>query len=634
MKSTRKKYIIYLIVICCIAFLGYLFISPKKDKTEYTTAKVAKLNIIQTVSETGTVKSDSEINLGFLASGKIAKINVSVGDVVTKDQVLAELDYSALDIKKNEVQASLDLANADYNKLLSGATQETIAVTSAKVKQAEASYEASKRELEKLKAVVNEANAQAEKRLDDLESNDASNVTSYEQAIIVAQTSLNNTKATYQKTIDDSLDSSISIVEDKLASANNALDSVNSIITIDYADTLLSGKNPSLYGIVESEHEKAVSYLESTNKKLATAKLTPDTSNVSSLLANTIKTIEQTFDTLEVTYELLENTISSASLSQTTINTYKSNISTHQTVIGYTAMTALKSASQGLDSAILSYNTTVSAAEESLAQAQASYDDAVITAKNSVSTTKISGDQQVTSMMSKVDTALESWVVAQTELTRVTANADKHDIALAQARIRQAEASMDSVEKSIEDSKIKSPISGTITKVNFEVGEQAGPSQPLISMLGNDNFEIEVLISEADIAKIEKDDKVLITLDSFGDEEKFDGKVFFIEPAETEVQDVIYYKVKIEFNAGVKNVKTGMTANVIITTAEKENVLTIPSRAIIDRNGSGKFVRVINNGNLEEKKVDVGLRGDGGVIEILAGIEEGEDIVTYIKESK
>ena len=56
-------------------------------------------------------------------------------------------------------------------------------------------------------------------------------------------------------------------------------------------------------------------------------------------------------------------------------------------------------------------------------------------------------------------------------------------------------------------------------------------------MLGENNFEIEVLVSEADIAKVEKDDEVIITLDAFGDETEFTGIVYFIEPAETEVPE-------------------------------------------------------------------------------------------------
>ena len=79
-----------------------------------------------------------------------------------------------------------------------------------------------------------------------------------------------------------------------------------------------------------------------------------------------------------------------------------------------------------------------------------------------------------------------------------------------------------------------------------------------------------------------------------------------------------------------KEIKSGMTANVIITTAQKTNILTIPNRAIIDKNGSGKFVKVLSvDNNVTEKKIEVGLSGDEGMIEIISGLSEGEKIVTY-----
>ncbi|RLC36293.1 hypothetical protein DRH27_05435, partial [Candidatus Falkowbacteria bacterium] len=281
----------------------------------------------------------------------------------------------------------------------------------------------------------------------------------------------------------------------------------------------------------------------------------------------------------------------------------------------------------------LAYNTNVSSAENSLISAQAAYDNAINVSRNSLATAQVQGAQQVATYDSRVKSALEALQVAQAQLNKILAPADKYDISLAQARVRQARAALDSTNNQIENSIIKAQSDGTIIEVGYEIGEQVSPTKPVISMLGDNYFEIEVLISEADIAKVEKDDKTEITLDAYGEDLKFYGQVFFIEPAETVVQDVIYYKVKINFDPGEEEVKSGMTANVIITTAQKDNVLNVPGRAIIEKNGDGKFVRVLENNQVIEKKVMIGLRGDGGMVEILSGIKEGEDVVTYIKES-
>ena len=75
-----------------------------------------------------------------------------------------------------------------------------------------------------------------------------------------------------------------------------------------------------------------------------------------------------------------------------------------------------------------------------------------------------------------------------------------------------------------------------------------------------------------------------------------------------------------------------MTANVIITTEEKENTLLVPSRAIVDKNGEGKFLRILEMGVLKEIPVEIGIRGDDGIVEILSEVEEGVEVVTYVKK--
>jgi multidrug efflux pump subunit AcrA (membrane-fusion protein) len=174
--------------------------------------------------------------------------------------------------------------------------------------------------------------------------------------------------------------------------------------------------------------------------------------------------------------------------------------------------------------------------------------------------------------------------------------------------------------------------------MEFEIGEQVNANQPALSLLTEGNLEVEVDISESDINKINVNDKVEITFDSLGEDKKFVGQVGFIEPAETVIQDVIYYKVEI-YLADIASeyqtlIKPGMTTNIVITTAEKENVLIAPNRAIIDKNGSGKFLRLLVNEKLMEIPVSVGLKGDNGLVEIISDqVKAGDLAITFIKET-
>jgi len=73
-----------------------------------------------------------------------------------------------------------------------------------------------------------------------------------------------------------------------------------------------------------------------------------------------------------------------------------------------------------------------------------------------------------------------------------------------------------------------------------------------------------------------------------------------------------------------------MTANVSIITNSKDSALYVPARAIHSRDGE-KYVKVLQGLSLVEKTVTVGMRGDDG-IEILSGVSEGEDVVTFVEE--
>jgi len=271
----------------------------------------------------------------------------------------------------------------------------------------------------------------------------------------------------------------------------------------------------------------------------------------------------------------------------------------------------------------------------SLATANANYEKAVLDAKNALATAQLSGDSLVIAGESKVNTTNEAWLVSQAKLSQILAPASRYDVSLDQARVKQTEAALNNIIESLEHSRIYASIDGTITRADYEKGEQVSASGgAAISMLGQNDYEIEVLISEADIAKIEIRDSAKITLDAYGEDIKLDGEVFFIEPAETVVQDVIYYKVLISFIPLEYAVKSGMTANIILTTAEKSNVITVPSRSVISKNGDGKFIRVLVGKNIDERSVVLGLRGDEGLVEILDGVKAGEIVVTSIVNGK
>lgn len=630
-----KKIIIILIIVGCCGVAALYFTIGKKQDISYVTAIVKKGEIIQTVSETGTIKATSEVNLSFLSFGKIEKMNVKVGDIIKEGELLAEQDFSGLVINKNEAMANLDVSKESLNKLLAGAAREDIAVAEANVKQAKVSYDEANKELDKTKKTVGENISQSQKILRDLESRATGDITAYEQAILSAETNLSNTKLTYQNSINNYKEIVLSTAKDKLSVANIAIDVIDRTINDGDGKNLISVRKSSCLSDTKNSYNNSLELLISANNALTTTKTEDSNGNVSNVINEILLALNKVFESLQNCFSALENSVISSSFSQSDLDILKSNISSQQTIIA-AAISSAQAAKQNFDSSILDYDLNVSVSKNNLAQAKAAYDNASIIAKNVLATAIVSGEQQISTAESQVSKSKESWQVAQAQYEKIIASADRHDIALAQAKIRQAQALLEAINKKIENCKINSPINGTIIKTNYEIGEQAGAGQTVISISGEDKFKIETLISESDIAKIKMGNSANIIFDAFGSDIEFIGKVCFIEPAETVIQDVIYYKSEITLENAEqykKNIKSGMTADVTIITAKKSNVLIMPSRAVIEKNND-KIVRMLVNGTINEALVKVGLRGDEGIVEVLSGVKEGDVVVTFIKEKK
>jgi len=634
------KIIIGIIVIAVISLTAYFNLN-KQNKTEYTTVKVERGQLIQTVSETGTIKAASAINLNFSSVGKVNKILVKIGDKVNKDQILAGLDYSELINKQNEAKANLAASQATLLKYSSGATREEINVAAAGVAQAESLYAAASTELEKVKNTLVENINQAKKSLDDLLLDSNKDVTTYEQAVKTAENNLENAKSTYSQSINNKKNSALTTMEEKLSLANIALDSIDRVIKDEDVKDILSIENTIYSTNTINTSDEAQILLTSANASLAVAKYSKNNNDIVEALDDSQETLNKIFASLDYCFKALENTIITSDLTQADLDSLKATINSQITIIT-TAIYSINTSKQNLSDAMLAYDTNVSTAAESLSQANTNLNNAIINARNALASAEVNGAQQINLAESKVEASRQGLAVAESKLNQLKSPTRFEDILLYQAQVEIAKAAYDAVAIEIDNKIIKAPIGGLVTKVNYEVGEQVSVANPVISMLGENNFEIEVLISETDITKVKIGNLAEITMDAFGENVIFQGKVNFIEPAETIIQDVIYYQVDVgfidiadgsEYKTNLENIKSGMTANAVITTARKDNILIIPARAVIDKNGN-KYARILANNQIKEAVVTLGLRGDGGMTEVLSGAKEGDEVVTFVKDSK
>ncbi len=212
----------------------------------------------------------------------------------------------------------------------------------------------------------------------------------------------------------------------------------------------------------------------------------------------------------------------------------------------------------------------------------------------------------------------------QKELDLKLAGTRSEDLAAQVARVTQAQAAVDLINVQIAKTILHAPIAGTITKADAQVGEIALPNIPAVALNSNGNFEIELKLSETDIANIKLGDTANVKLDAFGDK-NYLATVIAIDPAESTATDGSSgYKTRLQFNENYQELKSGMNANASILVAKKSGVLTLPQGVLIRRQND-YFVLTATN---TEKPVQIGLTSADGQVEIISGLSEGETILS------
>ncbi len=198
------------------------------------------------------------------------------------------------------------------------------------------------------------------------------------------------------------------------------------------------------------------------------------------------------------------------------------------------------------------------------------------------------------------------------------------DVLEQEARVEQYQALVESAQAQVAKTVITAPFDGLVTRQDAKVGETVSAGDALVAVIAPGEMEIEANVSEVNVGKIMTGNRVAITFDAYPGKE-FQGEVMYIEPAETIVDNVINYKTKVSIGGDLSLLKSGLTANLKILTASRDNVLFIPRYALVEENNE-QFVNLVRDGKTEKVKVSVGLLGNDGRAEI-TGLEEGDRVL-------
>jgi HlyD family secretion protein len=268
-------------------------------------------------------------------------------------------------------------------------------------------------------------------------------------------------------------------------------------------------------------------------------------------------------------------------------------------------------------------------------------------------------------------------IQAALELARVSAsrtqalvakqNSSQADLDQAMATLHQAEANvkikqgaLDKARADLDHCQIRSPVDGVVISRNVDVGQTVAASlqAPIIFTIANDltKMQIDANVAEADVGVVAVDQTVDFTVDAFPTQ-TFRGKVVQVRNAPITVQNVVTYDTVIGVDNPDLKLKPGMTANVSIKIAHRDDALQIknaalryrpadatpppaPSRApggsAAPRQAGGgsagrerrsdRTVYVLSGGRRKPVQIKTGI-SDGIVTEV-EGLKEGDQVIT------
>ncbi|MCI0426427.1 MAG: efflux RND transporter periplasmic adaptor subunit, partial [Nitrospiraceae bacterium] len=187
--------------------------------------------------------------------------------------------------------------------------------------------------------------------------------------------------------------------------------------------------------------------------------------------------------------------------------------------------------------------------------------------------------------LNRMTTLLRQQFVSQGDLDLAATNFRdaQAQVEVAQAQVDQAAATLASAELDLGYTTIYSPVNGIVVSRNVDVGQTVAASfqTPTLFVIAQDltQMQVNANVSESDIGGVAEGKQASFRVDAYP-KQFFEGTVTQVRNAPISIQNVVTYDVVITVDNRALKLKPGMTANVMIVTAKKENPLRVPNGAL------------------------------------------------------
>ncbi|MDD5376772.1 MAG: efflux RND transporter periplasmic adaptor subunit [Candidatus Gracilibacteria bacterium] len=666
-KKSRKTIIVGSVAaVSILVYASYAWFFPsKKQDLAYKTYTVASGSIVETVSGDGKSLYRGYYNLGFPLAGKIMKVYKKDGEKIQEGEPIASLDdmYQRLDLEKADI--ALETARANLvAKRATAPSAEDIRITEEQLEQALLTLENTKRQADSdalsAKKSLETALVGLRNARSDLDATGIDAKKSLQNAldtVKIAEKELQNARSDLDRTLSDgsgslrdlrergflTIDTMMNILSKDLSDADNLL-GVTPINRDknDAFETYLGAKDPSTKIRAENSFTVAKTAFDAffadwnavhANPSYSEAVLQMDTvysisGLVSDLLTDTLAVLRNSIvsgnfpqTAIDVSVNLFDSELSAVRSQNDILIAARQAIATKETDLATdekTRMDGVNVLSSRLDLAKSSLEKTKSGMEILLTSSQSRFDLAQKQVEESelrYNTVIKQGKDNIASASKQVD-------IARASLNAKRKRVSPEELAPYEIAIHTAENAVKEAKQRLQDTILRSPTDGTITKVDTLVGEEVTAGKPFVSLVDTTHPYIESDMEEIDIAKVRLGQPVRISFDAL-ESVSLTGSVTFISPSSSiDANGIVTYRVDVAFEPGVTEVREGMSATVDYIVNEVDNVLIVPSGVLTETGGKYSLFSLDRNALVP---VEIGI-SDGKMTEVRNGVKMGEKV--------
>jgi multidrug efflux pump subunit AcrA (membrane-fusion protein) len=619
-----------------LGFGAYLAMRTTTASTQgaVRTAPVSRGVVLSSVSAAGSVQPASQVGLDFETSGRLNQVNIAVGQHVRGGQILGRLDATDAKAALQEALANLATAEANLQQTLAGETPEQRASDALSVQQSNMQVSTAKT------ALVNaQQQLQQDARTTAQSVKSAGQSSTLTQATEQLRTDRGNERGAVAKLKADR--AQLTFNGTTYSTAAEAVGVATNVVRSDQA---------------KQQADQQANLTLQMQQTIDNQKLTADRASLSAAQASGIPSAIATWSATVVQDEnpVNNDALSLAQLQQT-IQADGFQLSQDQSALS--TLTGLQGTINGDQTSITGLETKIVADGNAITSAKAATANAVSAAKSTQSVTLSKDRQAVQSARQQLASARLGVKTASASNAVKQAPPQSATLMQQRAAILQSQTTVDTARRTLAQTTLRAPEAGLIAALNGSVGAQvsgggsssssaasssssssstaaagtgssstgsSSSSSAFVTLLGR-GMQVSAAFSESDAAKVRVGQPATVTVSALPNEQ-LAAHVVSVGIVSSSSSGVVQYAVVFALDRTEPLLKSGMSANVSVTVAERDNVLNVPS-ATVTGSGAAARVTVVTGGVQKTVQVVAGLKGDT-TTEIVSGVTAGQQVVT------